>query len=66
MKPRHLQHQPHPTDTARTMGGRWRTACGRWAGIRGFAILTGSEPCPQCAVAILIHDTSAPSRPEAP
>lgn len=53
-----FQHQFHPVDQRRTIGGYHRTACGRWAGILGFFKLPQSLPCPKCAVAEVIRETA--------
>lgn len=50
-----LAHLPHPTDARRTVGGYYRTACGRWAGFHRFVVegveSTQLRPlCPACQV----------------
>jgi len=55
-----LAHFAHPTDTRRTIGGHFRTACGRWAGFWSFWYGDTSRPqpplCPKCAVAELLAE----------
>jgi hypothetical protein len=53
-----LYHQPHPTDDRRTIGGHYRTACGRWAGFAAFRQGAARVECPKCAVAKLIASTT--------
>jgi hypothetical protein len=56
-------HLEHPTDTRRTIGGHWVTACGRWAGFKGFLRIGNRAMCPKCAAAQLIHETALPEVP---
>ena len=51
-------HQSHPTDARRTVGGHFRTACGRWAKGAAFHSQDHKAPCAKCAVAELIALTS--------
>lgn len=47
-------HQPHSTDARRTVGGYFRTACGRWAKGAAFHPQGQKVLCAKCAVAELI------------
>lgn len=54
--PAPYKHLPHPTDERRTIGGYFRTACGRWAGLVAFLNMPGRTDCPKCAIAQLLHE----------
>lgn len=54
--PNQFTHHAHPTDTRKTMGGYYRTACGRWAGITAFFASPRAIPCPKCAAEMLLRD----------
>ncbi len=58
--PSKILHLAHPTDTRRTIGGYWRTACGRWGGIAAFFRAPSRVLCPKCAVLALIAESSTP------
>lgn len=53
-----LTHRYHETDTRKTIGGYYRTACGRWASWYGFSTFGNRTPCPKCEVLKLIDETA--------
>ena len=53
-----FQHLPHPTDTRRTVGHYYKTACNRWAGWSAFSSFLTSTPCPKCAAEMLIVESA--------